>query len=252
MLEQIQANYTRRLTLTTLANTLGRQSAYLGRLFREEVGVTVHEYLTRARLRDGAAQVASGTKVEAVALSLGYRSKKNFYRQFKRRFGCTPEAYRRQQRHNTTCVPESIASAGRGSALKMTADRIRRRASRLSALIQRIVLRTFAGSQAAMLVIDDTGCYVCANSTAVSMTGYSPDELLGMPAKMLLSDGSGSDTRCRLQTLLPPSSSLQANAVLRTKSGGPVSVHLTCVESLLGERQHITLSLSEGARHTSW
>src|ERR1700704_3621909 len=94
MLSQIQENYTQRLTLGTLAKTLGRQSAYLGRLFRDEVGVTVHEYMTRARMVNGAVQVRSGVKVEAVALDLGYQSKKNFYRQFKRRFGMTPETYR--------------------------------------------------------------------------------------------------------------------------------------------------------------
>src|SRR5215468_9262368 len=98
MLDQIHQNYTQRLTLGTLAKTLERQSAYLGRLFREAMGVTVHEYITRARMMFGAAQVRSGVKVEAVALDLGYRSKKNFYRQFKRRFGMTPEVYR--QRHD--------------------------------------------------------------------------------------------------------------------------------------------------------
>src|SRR5258708_3137560 len=94
MLDHIRHNYTQRLTLTRLAHTVGRHSAYLGRLFHTEVGVTVHEYLTRARMTFGAIQVRSGVKIEAVALGLGYRSKKNFYRQFKRHFGTTPEAYR--------------------------------------------------------------------------------------------------------------------------------------------------------------
>jgi AraC-like DNA-binding protein len=31
-------------------------------------------------------------------MSVGYRSKKDFYRQFIRRFGVTPEEYRRHQR----------------------------------------------------------------------------------------------------------------------------------------------------------
>src|SRR5260221_6493444 len=98
MLDQIQRHYTQRLTLGTLARAIGRQSSYLGRLFRDEIGVTVHEYVTRARMANGAVQVRSGVKIEAVALDLGYRSKKNFYRQFTRRFGMTPETYR--QRHN--------------------------------------------------------------------------------------------------------------------------------------------------------
>jgi YesN/AraC family two-component response regulator len=98
MLRHIDANYTQHLTLATLATTLRRQAAYLGRLFRDEVGLTVHEYLTRVRMEHGAAQVCAGAKIEAVALCVGYQSKKNFYRQFKRRFGVTPDAFRHEQR----------------------------------------------------------------------------------------------------------------------------------------------------------
>jgi YesN/AraC family two-component response regulator len=98
MLDEIHQHYTDRLNLATLARTLGRQAAYLGRLFRAEVGATVHDYVTSLRIEHGASQVKSGVKIEAVALCIGYRSKKNFYRQFKRRYGCTPEEYRLRQR----------------------------------------------------------------------------------------------------------------------------------------------------------
>jgi two-component system response regulator YesN len=98
MLEEIQRNYTHRLTLGIVARTLGRHSAYLGRLFRAETGMSLHEYVTRARMVNAAVQVRSGVKIEAIALDLGYRSKKNFYRQFRRRFGMTPDAYRHVQR----------------------------------------------------------------------------------------------------------------------------------------------------------
>src|SRR5215470_10832254 len=114
MLDQIHQNYTSRLTLGTLAKTLERQSAYLGRLFREAMGLSVHEYITRARMMFGAAQVRSGVKVEAVALDLGYRSKKNFYRQFKRRFGVTPEVYR--QRHDAAGDGRPVERPGRHRA----------------------------------------------------------------------------------------------------------------------------------------
>jgi two-component system response regulator YesN len=93
MLDQIHQNYGGRLTLATLGRTLGQRPAYLGRLFHNEIGMTVHEYLTRERMMFGAAQVRSGVKIEALALNVGYRSKKNFYRQFKRRFGMTPKAF---------------------------------------------------------------------------------------------------------------------------------------------------------------
>jgi AraC-like DNA-binding protein len=62
-------------------------------MFRREVGVPMREWLTRVRLDHAAALIREGVKVEAVSLLVGYRSKKNFYRQFKRRFGTTPFAY---------------------------------------------------------------------------------------------------------------------------------------------------------------
>ena len=105
MLDEIHQRYNQRLTLAGLATMLRRQSAYLGRLFHDEIGVTVHEYVTRARMVFGATQVRAGVKIEAVSLDLGYRSKKNFYRQFKRRFGMTPEAYRQGRGEAAASAP---------------------------------------------------------------------------------------------------------------------------------------------------
>jgi two-component system, response regulator YesN len=96
MLDVIETSYADRITLHTLSATLNRQSAYLGHLFRKEVGMTVRQCVTRARLQHAASLIREGVKIEAVALTVGYRSKKNFYRQFKRQFLITPSQYGRQ------------------------------------------------------------------------------------------------------------------------------------------------------------
>jgi two-component system response regulator YesN len=93
MLELIETSYTERVTLDTLALTLNRQSAYLGHVFRREVGMSVHQWLTRVRLDRAATLIRQGVKIEAVSLIVGYRSKKNFYRQFRRQFAMTPHQY---------------------------------------------------------------------------------------------------------------------------------------------------------------
>jgi two-component system, response regulator YesN len=95
MLDVIEESYAERITLYTLSATLNRQSAYLGHLFRKETGCTVRQWLTRVRLDHAAALIRDGVKIEAVALIVGYRSKKNFYRQFRRRFATTPSEYGR-------------------------------------------------------------------------------------------------------------------------------------------------------------
>jgi two-component system response regulator YesN len=94
MLDLIERQYADAITLRTLGATLARQPAHLGTLFRREVGITARECLTRVRLAHATELILTGVKIEAVALTVGYRSKKNFYRQFKRRFATTPEGYR--------------------------------------------------------------------------------------------------------------------------------------------------------------
>jgi PAS domain S-box-containing protein len=247
MLDQIHRNYTERVTLSVFAKILERQSSYLGRLFRDEVGVTVHEYITRARMMFGAVQVRDGVKIEAVALELGYRSKKNFYRQFKRRFGMTPEKYRyehdpvrnnqpveRVRRSDRTSEPSSstLALEPHGDA-NGTANRGTRRGS-WPASVGRWIARGLAGQQIAIVATDETGCCVAANEAAVSISGYSADELRGMPAQMLFPTAIITHGRSRLRILLPASSTVPPNAVLRTKSARAVRIHVTSVANLLG------------------
>jgi hypothetical protein len=67
--------------------------------------------LTRVRLANAAFLVRSTMKIEAVALVVGYRSKKNFYRQFTRHFGVTPETYRRRAVARSSDPPSGTAPA---------------------------------------------------------------------------------------------------------------------------------------------
>lgn len=82
MIALIDEGFAERLSLRTMALALGRQEAYLGRLFRQQMGMNVHEYIARSRMERAANLIRQGDKVEAVALQVGYKSKKNFYRQF--------------------------------------------------------------------------------------------------------------------------------------------------------------------------
>jgi AraC-like DNA-binding protein len=82
------------LTLDRLAAGVGRSKRQLATLFQQELAMTVHEYLTRVRLRRALDLIRKEEKIEVVSLLVGYRSKKNLYRQFKMRIGVTPTAYR--------------------------------------------------------------------------------------------------------------------------------------------------------------
>ncbi len=197
----------------------------------------------------GASQVRSGMKIEAVSLDLGYRSKKNFYRQFRRRFGMTPDAYRhyfndapargtiQQTRSHTTAGHRRDAlrpATLNDRAARFASSDTQDRASSVSKQHRMKMVRSLARSCVALLVTDNRGQYVVATRAAVALTGYSADKLRGMPADVLFPDATGARPRCCLQVVRPVPSG-PATTALQTKSAGRISVHVTSVANLLGD-----------------
>jgi YesN/AraC family two-component response regulator len=94
MLDLIYTSYADRVTLRALGLRLQQRPSDLAALFQQEVGMSARECLTRVRLKRAQELIRDGVKIDAVSLIVGYRSKKNFYRQFRKYFATTPEAYR--------------------------------------------------------------------------------------------------------------------------------------------------------------
>lgn len=96
MVDIIERTFADRTTLQTVSAALKRRPDRLRGTFHQVTGMSVHEYVTRVRLDHAAHYILSGDKIDSVALAVGYQSKKNFYRQFRRHFGATPVGYRRR------------------------------------------------------------------------------------------------------------------------------------------------------------
>lgn len=92
---RIEKEIGRRLTARTIAVEYSIGRAQLDRLFRERFGVGFHRYLTAMRVKRGLDLVMSGMKVEAAGISVGYKSKKDFYRAVREETGSTPAKLRR-------------------------------------------------------------------------------------------------------------------------------------------------------------
>ena len=90
----IDERFAEPLTLDVLAEAVGRSKRHLASVFLRDFKVSVHVYLTQVRLNRALALIRAGEKIEAVSLLVGYRSKKNFYRNFNTHIGVTPIAYR--------------------------------------------------------------------------------------------------------------------------------------------------------------
>ena len=101
-LNTIHTHYMDDLSLTSLADTLNISSAYLSRLFKEEVDMNFKEYLTRYRINKAKDLLDKGTlAIKDVGQLVGYHSPTQFARVFKQVEGITPSHYRQVLKSKT-------------------------------------------------------------------------------------------------------------------------------------------------------
>lgn len=94
--QYIDRNYSSPLKLNTLADLLGYNSAYLGKLFFREIGESFHTYLDKVRIRKAAEFLEKGVPVIPTSEYSGFSNPDYFTKKFKKYTGMLPSAYRAQ------------------------------------------------------------------------------------------------------------------------------------------------------------
>lgn len=93
----IWKNLDKEITLNKLARMVYLNPSYLSRLFRQETGVTITEYLLEVKIQQAKELLwETDLKIQDIALKLGIDSSAYFGRIFKKAVGCTPQEYRNQ------------------------------------------------------------------------------------------------------------------------------------------------------------
>jgi AraC-like DNA-binding protein len=90
----VRRDFRERWNLARLARHFKTSPSTIRKAFKRKFGRSVHEYQQLARIVASLDDVRS-TKIDAIALGVGYQSKKNFYSAFRRLIGRTPREYRR-------------------------------------------------------------------------------------------------------------------------------------------------------------
>jgi len=89
-------------TVKELAERAGMSRSVFALRFKETVGSTPMEYLTRWRMLQASQRLAtSSDSISEIALSLGYESDSAFRKAFRGVMGCSPREYGRGPRHSS-------------------------------------------------------------------------------------------------------------------------------------------------------
>ncbi|NBI66210.1 GNAT family N-acetyltransferase [Pseudoflavonifractor sp. 60] len=98
VISYIEAHLNEKLDLNTVANGIGYSKFHLHRMFTDVVGVTLHDYIQRRQLSEGAKLLVFSEKpILEIALIAGYESQQAFSSIFKSMYKQTPLEYRQNK-----------------------------------------------------------------------------------------------------------------------------------------------------------
>ena len=94
----ISDHYMEPISAADIASAAGFSPNYLSKRFREAAGIGVHEYLMFVRLQHAALDlVSTGDSITEIALRSGFSDSNYFKDAFKKKYGVTPSAYRKNR-----------------------------------------------------------------------------------------------------------------------------------------------------------
>jgi len=88
----LAAEFREPLSLDRIARSASSSPYHMCRIFKRETGLSIHQYLTRLRLRMALESI--GDDLARVAVDLGFSSHSHFSDAFRREFGMTPSCMR--------------------------------------------------------------------------------------------------------------------------------------------------------------
>ncbi|EAZ91295.1 helix-turn-helix transcriptional regulator [Crocosphaera chwakensis] len=94
-LEYIDTHLDRDLTLTKLANLVQISPHYFSSLFKQSIGLTPHQYVTKCRLEQAKILLKrSPLSIVEICHQVGFQNQSHFTRLFRQHFKITPKTYR--------------------------------------------------------------------------------------------------------------------------------------------------------------
>lgn len=94
--DYIKANYMHPLSVDELSKTINLNSRYLSRVFKEEKGITIKEYIIKKKIAKAKELLFQGISVSDTALYVGYHDPFTFSKIFKKYTGVSPADFKKK------------------------------------------------------------------------------------------------------------------------------------------------------------
>jgi len=102
-LDYINKNYSYKISISQIADRLSISRSQLFRIFKENIGLSIQEYLLSFRLeRAENLMRKTDMNLKEIMYSCGFNDLPNFSRQFRRAYGMPPGTYRNHKSRKST------------------------------------------------------------------------------------------------------------------------------------------------------
>jgi AraC-like DNA-binding protein len=99
IMQWVENNYSTKFSLDELAQSIGLSRSYTSRIFRQQTGGSIHEYLLTRRIKKSCDLLrTSPLSIDAIAQEVGFIEDTYFITCFKKMMNQTPLQYRKQSR----------------------------------------------------------------------------------------------------------------------------------------------------------
>ena len=93
VLAYINQNIASPLSLDAIAERFFVSKFYLSRQFKQFTGMSIYQYIIKKRVTISRDLLRSGAPVTTACMECGFNDYSNYYKAFKREFGCSPSAF---------------------------------------------------------------------------------------------------------------------------------------------------------------